>query len=238
MMFFSKIRYWLQKYIGSILLALLMSLWSGVLCFSGLFYIFSCFILRSPASSAHKYANAWGWVLLKLSAFCVNIKVNYVGKVPQIGSIIASEHQSAYEIFALVAVTKNPIFVLKKSLIQIPIFGWLNRGLGMIPVDRNSLNKHWIEDAKKQLSLGRTLIIFPEGTRVEFGKEIDYKAGVFRLANTLNAPIFPVAIDAGKYWPRRAFFKEPGVVNIVFGDAYENPDKDGLREKIKQLLPR
>jgi len=226
-----QIRYWLQKYVGSILVMILIPIWTVLISLVALMYA-----AMFSGRKIHKFANYWGFIIVKFSGIFMNLNVKYIGKIPPAGSIIAAQHQSALDVFALIAVAKNPIFILKKILAQMPIFGWIILWLGMIPVDRSKFNRNWVDDAKKQLELGRSLIIFPEGTRVPFGEEIPYKSGAFRLSQTLNKPIFPVALDTGLFWKRNAFFKEPGTTFVIFGLEYENPTKEGLREKFAELL--
>lgn len=177
----------------------------------------------------------WARSSLWLLYFFAKIDVRYIGSIPPSGSIIASEHQSVLEILALVSIIKDPIFILKKNLMWIPFLNIFLIRLNMIPVDRSRVNIRWFEKAKNALAAGKTLIIFPEGTRVAYGQIKPYKSGVFKLAEKLQMKIIPVAIDCGKFWPRRNFVKYPGTTTIVFGEPIE-PDRDLLRVTYRKLL--
>ena len=216
--------------IGSIIYSILLPIWACFVCILIILYAYI-----NP-SNVHKLANFWGASLIKLLTFFTRLKVEYknIPKNPK-GQIFAAQHQSVLEILALLAVVEKPVFVLKKSLMSIPIFGKSLKCLGMIPVDRKNINLNWMEETKKQLDMGRNLIIFPEGTRVEYGKEIPYRAGVFKLAKHLDKKITPVAVNTGLFWPRRSWIKKPGTAKIVFGQPID-ADMKLLREKYKELL--
>lgn len=182
----------------------------------------------------HICANIWGKGGLFILKMLTGLKVQYQGEIPKHG-IIASQHQSTMEILALIAVAHKPIFVLKRSLMYIPLFGQILKLLGMIPVDRKSFNRTWMENAEKGINQGKTLIIFPEGTRTAFGTEAAYRNGVFRLSEKMKMPITPVAINTGLFWGRRSLHKKSGTARIVFGktDFYTS---DSLRAEYSKLI--
>lgn len=134
------------------------------------------------------------------------------------GFILASKHQSAWETFGLLPYLDDPAYVLKQELMYIPIYGWYAARADMIPVIRGNRSKALRKmtlAAKKAVSNGRQIIIFPEGTRRAVGEAPDYKIGVFHLYKSLQVPIVPVALNSGQFWPRRKFKRYPGTIMIT-----------------------
>lgn len=149
------------------------------------------------------------------------ITYRIIGKsyVPSGACIIAAKHQSAWETFKLHVLFGDPSIVLKKELLDIPIWGWYLRRAGMIPIDRSSRGKAlpgMMEAAHKAADAGRKIVIFPQGTRVTPGVSKPYKAGVAALYDELNLPVVPMALNSGLLWPKKGFAKKPGVITIEF----------------------
>lgn len=133
--------------------------------------------------------------------------------------IYAGKHESALETHILTNYLKSAVFILKKELTYIPIFGWAQHFYGMIPVNRSAggrAMKDMLSHAKNRINLGRSIIIFPEGTRKSPKQEPDYKPGVVFLYNNLNVPVIPFATNTGYFWPKGSFLKFPGKVIIEF----------------------
>ena len=132
--------------------------------------------------------------------------------------ILASKHQSTYETFKFFLLADNLVFLLKKELMQIPIWGWYPWKMGFIGVDRGKgrAAKQALEKAiDKLVHDKRNLLIFPQGTRVPVGantKEYPYKSGIERIYERSNLPIIPVATNAGVFWPKNSFLKKSGTV--------------------------
>jgi len=118
------------------------------------------------------------------------------------------------------ALLDDPVIVLKRELADVPLFGRLTRRHGVIPVDRTAnaaalrLMLHAADKAKTQQ---RTVLIFPEGTRVPHGEAPKLQAGFAGLYGRLEMPVVPVATDAGLHWPR-GIRKAPGVIRFRFGE--------------------
>ncbi len=164
-------------------------------------------------------AKAWGRANLVLLRVVAGIDVEVRGreKIPKGPIIVASKHQSAWETFALLTLFENPLFILKRELQWIPIFGWLTVKGRMVPVDRGggtqALNA-MTERARIELADDRQLIIFPEGTRRPPGAEPRYKFGVTHLYAAEGVPCLPVALNSGLFWPRRSIRRLPGTVVV------------------------
>ena len=142
---------------------------------------------------------------------------------------VASAHQSLLETFILQAPLQYPVFVLKKELLKIPIFGWYLRKIDSIDIVRDTTTKenlNFFENIKKQIDKSkRPLLIFPQGTRVKFGEKIPFKKGAGRIYEALNLPCVPVALNTGKLWPKNSFLKYPSDIHISFLEPI-SPGKD------------
>jgi 1-acyl-sn-glycerol-3-phosphate acyltransferase len=162
-------------------------------------------------------AKSWGRVNLVLLRVVAGIDCEIRGreKIPKGPLIVASKHQSAWETFALLPLLENPLFILKRELQWIPIFGWLTIKGRMVPVHRGGGTQamlDMIERARTELADNRQLIIFPEGTRRPAGAEPRYKIGVAHLYAAEDVPCVPIALNSGLFWPRRSLRRYPGTV--------------------------
>ena len=119
---------------------------------------------------------------------------------------IASSHQSMFETFYLQTIFNSPVFILKKELLFIPIFGWFLKKIGSISIRRNKITKEnlgFFSDIRKVINnSNRPLIIFPQATRVLPTERPPFKKGVGRIYEELNASCQPIAINSGFVWPK------------------------------------
>ena len=133
---------------------------------------------------------------------------------------VASAHQSMFETFALQIPLDAPIFILKKELLSIPLFGWYLKKIGSIEIIRETTTKEnltFFEKVKNELKISkRPLLIFPQGTRVKLDEQIPFKKGVGRFYNELKLPCIPVALNSGKVWPKNSFMKYSGDIHFSF----------------------
>ena len=133
---------------------------------------------------------------------------------------VASAHQSMFETFALQIPLDGPIFILKKELLNIPLFGWYLRKIGSIAIVRETTTKenlNFFDKVKERIEKNkRPLLIFPQGTRVKIDENPPFKKGVGRIYKALNLPCIPVALNTGKVWPKNSFMKYPGDIQISF----------------------
>jgi 1-acyl-sn-glycerol-3-phosphate acyltransferase len=142
--------------------------------------------------------------------------------------IIVCNHQSQWETFYLQTVVTPLCTVLKKELLSIPFFGWALALINPIAIDRslktNAL-KQIVSQGKERIAAGVSVLIFPEGTRVEPGSDSKFsKTGAFLAKNT-GTPVVPVAHNAGERWPKRGLIKKPGVLRLVVGEAIESKNR-------------
>ena len=120
---------------------------------------------------------------------------------------IACSHQSMFETFYLQTIFNSPLFILKKELLYIPVFGWYLKKIGSISIQRNKITKDnlgFYDEIKKEiLNSNRPLVIFPQGTRVLPDERPPFKKGVGRIYEELEITCQPVAINSGYVWPKK-----------------------------------
>jgi 1-acyl-sn-glycerol-3-phosphate acyltransferase len=135
--------------------------------------------------------------------------------------ILLVKHQSTWETFLMPAIMPHPLaYVFKKELLRVPFFGWAMSRLDMIHIDRSqraqAFNKVVLQ-GRELLARGIWVIMFPEGTRIARGEQGQYKSGGTRLAIETGAPVIPIAVTSAKCWPRKAFIKTAGWVDVSIG---------------------
>jgi 1-acyl-sn-glycerol-3-phosphate acyltransferase len=187
-------------------------------------------------------ATAWGrsnLVLLRVVAG-IDCEIRGREKLPKGPIIVAPKHQSAWETFALLPLFDNPVFIVKRELQWIPIFGWLMIKGRMVPVNRGAGSQAlaaMIERARIELAQGRQLVIFPEGTRRPAGAEPRYKFGVAHLYAAEGVPCVPIALNSGLFWPRRSIRLRPGTVLVEILDPIQpGLDKDAFFKRLQHDL--
>ncbi len=136
-------------------------------------------------------------------------------------AVLLVKHQSTFETFLMPAIMPHPLaYVFKKELLHVPFFGWSIGRLDMIHIDRSLRTqafKKVVAQGKERLAEGVWIIMFPEGTRIPRGQKGVYETSGTRLAVQTGAPVIPIAVSSAKCWPRRAFLKTPGVVDVSIG---------------------
>ena len=181
------------------------------------------------------------WTSLCLQIF-LSTKIIIKGKENIIDNkkfFIASSHQSMFETFFLQTIFNSPVFILKKELLMIPIFGWYLKKIGSISIKRDKVSKEnlgFFDDIAKQInSSDRPLIIFPQGTRLSPEDRTPFKKGSSRIYQELKISCQPIAINSGKTWPKKGTKKinttltisilksiEPGLEKEIFLKKLEN----------------
>jgi 1-acyl-sn-glycerol-3-phosphate acyltransferase len=150
----------------------------------------------------------------------LGIRIAVEGR-PAVGpALYPAKHQAMFETMAVAVLLGAPVIVMKRELAQIPVWGWAARRYGVIVVDRAANAKalrQMMREARAALGEGRSVLIFPEGTRVAPGEAPPILSGFAGLYRALGLPVVPVALDSGRLWPRRGP-KRPGTVTFRFGD--------------------
>ena len=145
---------------------------------------------------------------------------------------IASSHQSMFETFFLQTVFNSPVFILKRELLMIPIFGWYLKKIGSISIKRNKVSKenlNFFDDISRQIdSSDRPLIIFPQGTRLPPKDRMPFKKGSGRIYKELRISCQPIAINSGNTWPKNGSKQ----VNTILTVSILKPINPGLEKEI------
>ena len=145
---------------------------------------------------------------------------------------IAASHQSMFETFFLQTIFNSPVFILKKELLMIPIFGWYLKKIGSISIKRNRVSKEnlsFFSDISRQIhSSDRPLIIFPQGTRLPPDDRTPFKKGSSRIYDELKISCQPVAINSGNTWPKKGSKK----INKILTISILKPIEPGLKKEI------
>jgi len=180
------------------------------LLFAAIFYVATAFwvlvgIAASMFGERPTLAVVLAWVEFHrwLTEHLLGIHTRLVGTIPPGTRLIAVKHQSMFETLEMVRLTHLPVVVMKQELADIPLFGWLTRRYGVIPVERSAGAKalrELVAEGKKAAESGRPVMIFPEGTRVRPGDTPPLRPGFVGLYRALGLAVVPVAVDSGRLW--------------------------------------
>lgn len=189
-------------------------------------------IIAFPLDFKKRYYLITRWAVFNLwwLKICCNVTYEIKGKdnVPGKPCIVMSKHQSAFETLALQQIFIPQVWILKKELLQIPIYGWGLASMQPIAINRDSTIKSFRQIADQgceRLQKGYWVIIFPEGTRVAPNKKKKYLPGGGMLAEKSGAQVVPVAHNAGRLWSRNSMIKKPGLITIKIGPVIESENK-------------
>jgi 1-acyl-sn-glycerol-3-phosphate acyltransferase len=154
---------------------------------------------------------------------------------------IASSHQSMFETFFLQTIFNSPVFILKKELLMIPIFGWYLKKIGSISIRRNKISKDnlgFFDDILKLVSSSdRPLIIFPQGTRLLPHDRTAFKKGASRIYEELKISCQPIAIDSGYTWPKQGLKKNNQSLTIsILRPIDPGLDKEVFLKKLQNEI--
>ena len=207
--------------------------------------IVSVFLIALPTLFLPpKFALLFGKFLGHYVVFIVRIFLSTKVEIKGISNIpkaekyfVASAHQSMFETFALQAVLDYPVFILKKELLKIPLFGLYLKKIKSIEIVRDTTTKDNLNFFDKVAIIikneNRPLLIFPQGTRIKVDERVPFKKGVGRIYEALNISCIPIALNSGNDWPKKGIIKYPGKITI----SLLEPIKPGLNreEFVKNL---
>ena len=185
-----------------------------------------------PPKFALFFGKVLGHYVILLLKLILKTKVEFkeTKQIPTRNFFVASSHQSIFETFVLQTIIKNPIFILKKELLKIPLFGRYLKKIGCIEIVRNTTtrdNLGFFDRIKNSVVKNqRPLIIFPQGTRTKYDEYLPFKKGVAKMYEILNITCLPIAHNSGKVWPKKGFLKYPGKITISILKPIE-PGLDG-----------
>ena len=212
---------------------LLRSLLFNLFLYTGIVVVFLVAIpaLFLPSKIVLLFGKFLGYYVVFIVRFFLKTKVEFKGieNIPKADKyFVASAHQSMFETFALQSVLDYPVFILKKELLKIPLFGLYLKKIKSIEIIRDTTTKDNLNFFDKVASIikneKRPLLIFPQGTRIKFDEKIPFKKGVGRIYEALNISCVPVALNSGKVWPKHGIVKYPGKITVSFLE----PIKPGL----------
>ena len=185
-------------------------------------------LLTFPLSRHMRYRiiSQWAKLMLPLLQLVCGIRheVRGIENLPKQSCIVMCKHQSAWETLALQKIFPPQVWVLKRELLWLPFFGWalaLTSPIAIKRSDGKGAIKQLLKQGKERLAQGFCVVIFPEGTRVPFGRRGKYKIGGAMLAASSGVPVVPVAHNAGRLWGRNAFSKHPGLITMSIGKPIE-----------------
>ena len=216
-------------------MSLLRSLIFNIFLYTGITVVF--FVALPTLFLPTKFTLLFGKFLGHYVVFLVRIflktKVEFKGieNIPKDKKyFVASAHQSMFETFALQSVLSYPVFILKKELLKIPLFGLYLKKIKSIAIIRDKTTKDNLSFFDKIASTikneNRPLLIFPQGTRVKVDDRIPFKKGVGRIYESLNISCVPIALNSGKVWPKDGIIKYPGKITV----SILEPIKPGLNK--------
>ena len=190
-------------------------------------------LLLGPRAGAGWLGRFWSRLVFWGLRVLAGTRYEVRGALPPHGVLIAIKHMSMWDTCAIYTLLGDPSIVLKRGLLTIPFYGWYLWKAGMIPIARDGgagTLRRMVGEAKAELARGRSVVIFPEGTRKRPGAPPDYKPGVAGLYGQLGLPCVPVALNSGVFWT--GFIKNPGTIVIEFLE----PIPPGLPRR--EFMPR
>ena len=152
----------------------------------------------------------------------LRIEVRGRNNLPDGPALIAVKHQSALETYALLRLFPDACFIIKQEIVRLPVVGWFALAMDCLAIDRGAglaAMRRILGHAVTVANEGRSMVIFPEGTRTAPGERVAYQRGVAGLYAALGVPVVPVALNSGVFWPRRQIRKIPGCAVMDFLEA-------------------
>lgn len=218
-------------YIGYVLVTLVLA----ILCL--VFYWFL------PDSKSHLFNKLWCSLVLSWCRLTCGIRyqIHGIENIPNTPVVALANHQSEWETMFLYRYLAPVCPILKKELLNIPVYGWAMRLVKPIAIDRSrrhNAGKSILDQGQHRLRSNRSVMIFPEGTRAKAGIVGKFSRGGAKLAIAADAPILPVAHNAGHYWPVRKFLKYPGTIDVHIGKPIDpvNQDASELTQKVESWI--
>ncbi len=204
-------------------------------------------VIAFPLNFKKRYYLITRWAVFNLwwLKICCNVRYEITGidNVPEKPCIVMCKHQSAFETLALQQIFIPQVWILKKELLQIPIYGWGLASMQPIAINRDSAIKSFKQIADQgyeRLKKGYWVIIFPEGTRVAPNEKKKYLPGGGMLAEKSGSQVVPVAHNAGRLWPRNSMIKKPGLITIKIGPAIKSKNKSAkeITKEVENWIER
>jgi len=198
------------------------------LLFNTFFFVWSALIIATgwillpfPRRVLRAHIGMWPKLNFPMMRWLVGTRFEVRGRenIPNEPVIFAAKHQSAWDTMFFLWLDPANAYIMKAELARIPLWGWYMRRCVHIMVDRAGgagTMREMMRETKAVLADGRSVVIFPEGTRTAPGITGTYHPGVAALYGLNGAKVVPVALNSGLFWPRRSFLKKPGTIVIEF----------------------
>lgn len=202
-------------------------------------------ILLIPLSFPTRFNIISRWAVFNLWWLKITCGVSYevegLENIPDEAAIIMCKHQSAWETLALQQFFPPQVWILKRELLWIPIYGWGLAAMNPIAIDRASgmrALKQIVKQGCERLEQGLWVVIFPEGTRVAPGDKQKYQPGGGMLAHKSEYPIVPIAHNSGYCWPKNSFRKWPGSIKMIIGPVIDPKGKSAneITQEVEQWI--
>lgn len=218
-------------YLGFYLLTIWFSL-TGVLLFS-----------YAPYRIRARYMVTWNFCTVYWLRMTCGVRFQIIGKenLPTAPFVAVANHQSQWETYFLQGYLFPVCFVLKQELLKLPFFGWGLKMVESIAIDRanpRQAMRQTQDEGLKRLASGKSVLIFPEGTRRKPGDPGKFARGGASLALAANVPLVPIALNAGEFWPADKFLKIPGTITVAIGPAIldSSLDSRALSDRAEQWI--
>jgi len=196
-----------------------------------------------PLRHRQTLATTGNFLIQKWLTLVCGIKVKVIGadNIPDTPVVILSNHQSPWETYYLQRQLRPVSTILKRELLSIPFFGWGLASVKPIAIDRDNPRqalKDVMTQGKERLAAGMNVVVYPEGTRIAYGKTGNYARSGAALAVAAKVPVLPVAHNAGRLWPSKELLKKPGTITIVYGKpiASDSGDSKAITQQAKDWI--
>jgi 1-acyl-sn-glycerol-3-phosphate acyltransferase len=212
---------------------------------ASLILMFLCLVVIFPFDYKYRASLIRSWAIFQmwlLKVLCgLSYEVQGAENLPSVPYIALPKHQSTWETIASNFLFTRPAWVFNSDLFMIPVFGWGLYLTNPVGIDRGTpraaLNQLVVKGGAL-LKKGRTMVIFPEGTRVPPGERARFEPGGSLLAVKTETPVVPVAHNAGEFWPKESFRKYPGQIKVIIGPVIESKGLKAreLNEKVETWI--
>lgn len=196
------------------------SMYVAMLVLGIVFFPYALLSRDGASKACHTFCRYVRWS----AAWMIGLKTEVRGAVPTGEVMIAAKHQSFLDVIMIYGAVPRGKFIMKRILMYAPILGQYGLRIGCVPVDRGKRGqaiRKMLADVEAGQAQGGQLIIYPQGTRIEPGVKAPYKVGTAALYKELDQPCVPVAANVGVFWPKRGFYRKPGVAVVEFLEPIE-----------------
>ena len=217
-------------------------LWSTVAICALLYNVIAIPLIFVPVKLRHKIISSWAYIFTFMCKYVCKVTFSVEGLENLIKSpaIIASNHQSAWETIAFETIFPQHVWILKREILRMPIFGWAIATLSPIAINRSKGSaaiQQILTQSISRIKKGFWILAFPEGTRVAPGVRVPYKIGVAKMAESLQIPIIPVAHNGGYCLAKAAFWMFPSEIKVIIDKPiYPNKSSEDLILELEQVI--